>query len=87
MASLHSAQVRSRKCAVECPTLPFTAVEDDPDIAPVLKVMTQLFVPVQTAAGHDKDEHVSDSNREDHRLTCHFSGGVCIPPLLPSLSF
>jgi hypothetical protein len=39
-------------------TLPFTTVEDDPDIAPVLKVAAQLFVPIQTGAGHDKDEHV-----------------------------
>ena len=42
--------------AIECGTLAFTTVEDDPDIAPVLKVTTQLFVPVQTGAGHDKDE-------------------------------
>jgi hypothetical protein len=38
------------------PTLSFTTIEDDPDIAPILKVTPQLFVPVQTAAGHYKEE-------------------------------
>jgi hypothetical protein len=42
-------------------TLPFTTVEDDPYIAPVLKVVAQLLVPVQTAAGDYEEEHVSDS--------------------------
>jgi len=40
-----------------CPSLPFTAVEDDTDIAPVLKVSAQFFVQVQTAAGHYEEEH------------------------------
>jgi hypothetical protein len=40
------------------PSLPFAAVEDDTDIAPVLKVSVQFFVQVQTAAGHDKEEPV-----------------------------
>jgi len=39
------------------PTLSFTTIEDDPDIAPVLKVSAQLCVPVQTAAGHYEEEH------------------------------
>jgi len=43
------------------PSLPFTTVENDPDIAPVLEVSAQLFVPVQTAAGDYEEEHVSDS--------------------------
>jgi len=34
--------------------LPFTTVEDDPYVAPVLKVPA-----VQAAAGHDKVEHLS----------------------------
>jgi hypothetical protein len=58
VASLYSPPVYSRKRVTRCPTLPFTTVEDDPDIAPVLKVAAQLFVPIQTCAGHDKDEHV-----------------------------
>ena len=50
---------------LRCPTVAFTTVEDDPDIAPIPKLLAQLFVPVQTATGHDKDEHVSDSRGQD----------------------
>jgi hypothetical protein len=56
MASLRSALVYSRKRVMRPPTLSFTTIKDDPDIAPVLKVTAQLFVPVQTAAGHHKEE-------------------------------
>jgi len=38
MASLHSTPLYSSKRVVGLPTLPFTTVEDDPYIAPVLKV-------------------------------------------------
>jgi hypothetical protein len=58
MASFQSPPVCSRKRSSRCPTLPFTTVEDDPDIAPLLKVTAQLFIPVQTAAGHDEEKHV-----------------------------
>jgi hypothetical protein len=40
------------------PTLPFTPVEDDPHIAPVLKLSAQVFVSVQAAAGDYEDEHL-----------------------------
>jgi hypothetical protein len=40
-----------------CSTLPFATIEDHPCLAPALKVAAQLFVPVQTGSGHDKDEH------------------------------
>ncbi len=58
MASLHSPPLYTRRRTLRRSTLPFTTVEDDPDIAPVLKVAAQLFVPIQACAGHDKDEHV-----------------------------
>jgi hypothetical protein len=38
--------------------LPFTTVEDDHCIAPVLKVVAQLFVSVQTGAVYDKDQRI-----------------------------
>ena len=38
MASLHSPPLDSSKCVIGLPPLPFTTVEDDPYIAPVLKV-------------------------------------------------
>jgi hypothetical protein len=57
MASLGSAPVCSRKRVMRSPTLSFTTIEDDPDIAPVHKVSAQLFVPVRTAAGHYEKEH------------------------------
>ena len=61
MASLQSPLVCPQKRVMRLPALPFTTVEDHPYIAPVLKVLAQFLVPVQTAAGHYKDEHVSDS--------------------------
>jgi len=57
MASLHSPPLYSSKRVMGLPTLPFTTVEDDPYIAPVLKVPAQLFVSVQTGAGHDEEKH------------------------------
>src|SRR6266446_3374639 len=60
MAALDSSPVHTRK-RVMGPPLPFTAVENDPDIAPVLEVSAQLFVPVQAAAGDYEEEHVSES--------------------------
>jgi len=51
MASLHSPLLHTRKCVLPCPTLPFTAVEDDPHIAPVIKLPPQLRVSVQPGAG------------------------------------
>jgi hypothetical protein len=41
---------------VGCPPLAFTPIQDDPDIPPVLKLVPQLFVPIQTSACHDKEE-------------------------------
>ncbi len=57
MASLCSPPLYSSKRVMGLPTLPFTTVEDDPHIAPVLKVAAQFFIPVQTAAGYYEDEH------------------------------
>jgi hypothetical protein len=36
---------------------PLTSVEDDPQIVPVIKLATQLLVPIQTAAGDNEDQH------------------------------
>ena len=58
MASLHSPPLYTRRRTFRRSTLPFTTVEDDPDIAPVLKVSAQFLVQVQTAAGHYEEEHV-----------------------------
>jgi hypothetical protein len=55
--ALYSAAIGSCKHVVGCPSLAFTAVEDDTDIAPVLKVSAQFFVQVQTTAGHYEEEH------------------------------
>jgi len=46
MASLGSAPVYSRKRVMRFPTISFTTIEDDPDIAPAFKVRAQLLVPV-----------------------------------------
>jgi hypothetical protein len=54
--ALHSPLIYSGKGWLWCSALPFTTVEDNPHIAPVLKVSTQLFVPFQTAAGHYEEE-------------------------------
>lgn len=58
MASLRSPPLYSSKRVMGLPTLPTTTVEDDPYTAPAPKLPEQLLVSVQTAAGHDKDEHV-----------------------------
>ena len=58
MAALRSPPLYSSKRVMGLPTLPSTTVEDDPYIAPAPKLPQQLLVSVQTAAGHDKDEHV-----------------------------
>jgi len=46
LTSLRSAPVWSRKRVTRPPTLSFTTIEDDPDIAPAFKVPAQLLVPV-----------------------------------------
>jgi hypothetical protein len=53
-----SPPVHSGKCGLRDPTRAFTTVQDDPDITPVLKFPSQLFVPIQTGAGDYKQEHV-----------------------------
>ncbi len=63
IASLRSPPVHSRKRVPGRTTLPFTTVEDDPYIAPVLKVPAQLFVSVQTGAGHDEEKHPRQASR------------------------
>jgi hypothetical protein len=60
MASLHPASVYSSKRVMGFPALPFTTVEEDPYIAPVLKVPAQFLVSVQAAAGDYEEEQVSD---------------------------
>ena len=60
MASLRSPSLYPGKCLVGLSTLPFTTVEDDPYIAPVLKVPAQLLEPIQPAAGDYEEEHVTD---------------------------
>ena len=40
-----------------CPSVPFATIEDDPDIAPVPKVMAQFCVSVEAAARDDDKEH------------------------------
>ena len=63
MASLHSPPLYSSKRVMGLPTLPFTTVQDDLDIAPAPKLPEQLLISVQTGAGHYKDEHVLDPLR------------------------
>ena len=58
MASLPPASVYSGKEAMGRPTLPFTTIQDDPDIGSAPQLPEQLVVPVQTGAGHYEDEHV-----------------------------
>ena len=40
-----------------CPSFSFAPVEDDTDIAPILKVSAQFFVQVQTSADYYEEEH------------------------------
>jgi hypothetical protein len=58
LPSLQSPPVHSDKRGLRDPTLAFATVQDDPDITPVLKFLSQLFVPIQAGAGDDKQEHV-----------------------------
>src|SRR5262245_14404923 len=58
MPPFQSPLVHSGKRGLRDPTLAFTTVQDDPDITPVLKFPSQLFVPVQARAGDYKQEHV-----------------------------
>jgi hypothetical protein len=37
---------------------PFTLVQDDRYIWPVLKLLTQLLIAAQTGTGHYEDEHI-----------------------------
>jgi hypothetical protein len=55
--ALGPASVYRWKGAVRGTTIPFTTVEDNPDITPALKLPPQLFVAVQTATGDYEDEH------------------------------
>jgi len=63
MPAFQPPPVYSRTCVLRPPTLPFTTVENDPDITPALKVPAQLFVPVQAAAGHDKMSTFLDASQ------------------------
>ena len=86
MASLCSPPLDSSNRVMGLPALPFTTVEDDPDIAPVLKVSAQLFVAVQTAAGDYEEEHASDSmSRIATGLPVIFQG-LCVHLLSLTLS-
>ena len=58
MPPLQSPPVHSGKRGLRYSTLAFTTVQDDPDIMPVLKFPSQLFVPIQAGAGDYKQEHV-----------------------------
>jgi len=55
--ALGARPVGSCKHVMGCPSLPLTAVEDDTDIAPVLKVSTQFSIQVQTAASDYEEKH------------------------------
>ena len=54
LPSLQSPPVHSGKCGLRYSTLAFTTVQDDPDITPVLKFLSQLFVPIQAGTGDYK---------------------------------
>jgi hypothetical protein len=55
---LQSPPVHSGKRGLRYSTLAFTTVQDDPDIMPVLKFPSQLFVPIQAGAGDYKHQDV-----------------------------
>jgi hypothetical protein len=57
-ARFQSPPVHSGKRGLRYPTLAFATVQDDPDITPVLKFPSQLFVPIQAGAGDYKQGHV-----------------------------
>jgi hypothetical protein len=63
MAPLPSPPLYSGRRTIGLPALPFAPVKDDPHVPPVLQLLTQLFVAVQTAAGDYEDEHVP-ANRD-----------------------
>jgi hypothetical protein len=69
MAPLESPPVYTGKRVIGCPTLPFTTVEDDPDVTPVLKVLAQLFVSVQPSTSDYKDEQVPADQVRGHVLS------------------
>ena len=69
MASLHSPPLDSSKCVIGLAPLPFTTVEDDSDITPVLKVPAQLFVSVQPSTSDYKDEQVPADQVRGHVLS------------------
>ena len=54
MPPLQSPPVHSGKRGLRYSTLAFTTVQDDPDITPVLKFPSQLFVPIQAGASDYK---------------------------------
>jgi hypothetical protein len=58
MPPLQAPLVHSGKRGLRYSTLAFTTAQDDPDITPVLKFPSQLFVPIQAGAGDYKQEHV-----------------------------
>ena len=78
LTSLHSPPLYSSKRVMGLPALPFTTVEDDPYIAPVLKVPTQLLIPIQTGAGHYEDEHVSRGSEKFLAQKC----SEILPPII-----
>lgn len=60
MTPLQPAPLDPRELGVQLAALAFTTVEDDPDIvARVREQPAQLFIPVQTSAGNDEDEHAA----------------------------
>lgn len=60
-ASLHSSSIVSRHVAVRSTTLSVASVEDDPYVAPVLELSTELVVPTQPRARDDKNQHLNGS--------------------------
>jgi hypothetical protein len=56
--SLPSALVDAGKGRLWRSALAFAPVKNDPHITPVLKLATQLFVPVQTTTGYYEEEHL-----------------------------
>jgi hypothetical protein len=60
-----------------CPSVPFATIEDDPDIAPVPKVMAQFCVSVEAAARDDDKEHRrSSAAGSPMRSRRHYVGDI-----------
>ena len=84
MASLHSPPLYSSKRVMGLPTLPFTTVQDDLDIAPAPKLPEELLISVQTGTGHYKDEHVPEPDLPAHVFSRALAGlpvifrGLCV---------